>query len=100
MREKIRKVAAGAAIALGTAHIIYGLIAFKALTAEYLWFAGAGIAMICVGLSNCQRSAPLQSAVMTTYLALMTYIMPLPQIFLGLAIFVALTFSGSARRKV
>jgi len=99
MREIIRRIAAAAAIALGSAHMIYGLIAFKALTADYLWFAGAGIAMICIGLSNWHRTARLQAAIMMMYLAAMAYVIPLPQAFYGLAIFIALTFSGLARRK-
>ena len=90
MRNRIRKIAAAAAIALGTAHLIYGVLIFKALTPEHIWFAGAGVAMICVGLSNLQTAARLQSIVMVGYLIPMAVILPLPQVFLGVVIFVVL----------
>ena len=90
MRNRIRKIAAGAAVALGIAHLIYGFIAFKGLTPDHIWFAGAGIAMICVGLSNWPRAACAQNIVMTGYFIPMAIILPLPQVFLGLAIFLLL----------
>jgi len=94
MRNRIRKIAAGAAIALGLAHLIYGFIAFKGLTPDHIWFAGAGIAMICVGLANWQRSAQIQNLLMTAYIIPMAIILPLPQVFLGLAIFMTLIIAG------
>jgi len=99
MGELIHKIAAGAAIALGIAHLIYGGLVFKALTPDHIWFAGAGVAMICVGLANCKKPALLQAGIMTVYLGLMAMIMPLPQIFLGLAIFVTLTVLSFFKRK-
>jgi len=97
MRDSIRKIASGAAIALGTAHLIYGFIAYRELTPDHIWFAGAGIAMICVGLANWQAPARIQAVLMTIYLIPMAIIMPLPQVFLGLAIFITLVLSGSAK---
>ena len=94
MRNRIRKIAAGAAIALGIAHLIYGFIAFKGLTPDHIWFAGAGIAMICVGLANWQRPAQIQNMLMTAYMIPMAIILPLPQVFLGLAIFMTLIIAG------
>ena len=94
MRNRIRKIAAGAAMALGAAHLIYGLFVFKALTPDHIWFAGAGVAMICAGLSNWQAPAKLQSILMTAYLIPMAITIPLPQVFLGLAIFATLLVSG------
>ena len=98
MRNRIRKIAAAAAIALGTAHLIYGVLIFKALTPEHIWFAGAGIAMICVGLSNWQTAARLQSVIMISYLIPMAILMPLPQVFLGLGLFITLALSGKNQR--
>ncbi len=100
MPERFRKIAAGAAIALGLAHLIYGVLAFKALTPEHLWFAGAGIAMICVGQSSWRAPAYIQAGVVTAYLLVMVSIMPLPQIFLGVAIFMTLAIPNISRRKV
>jgi len=100
MPERIRKIAAMAAIFLGVAHLIYGVLAFKSLTPEHVWFAGAGVAMICVGLSNSRGPARIQTFTMTVYLIVMASLMPLPQVFLGLAIFLTLTATGFARRKV
>ena len=94
MRNRIRKIAAGAAIALGIAHLIYGFIAFKGLTPDHIWFAGAGIAMICVGLVNWQRPAQIQNMLITAYMIPMAIILPLPQVFLGLAIFMTLIIAG------
>jgi len=98
MRDRIRKIAAGAAVALGTAHLIYGMLAFKALTPDHIWFAGAGVAMICVGLANWTVSARFQTWLMTAYVAVMAFVIPLPQVFLGLVIFSVLTLCGLQRR--
>ena len=91
MLERVRKTAAGAGVLLGTAHLLYGIVVFKALTPDHIWFGGAGVAMICVGLANWQRPARLQAAIMTIYIAIMATIIPLPQVFVGLAIFAILT---------
>ena len=91
MAERIRKFAAGAGVLLGAAHLVYGLMTFKALTPEHIWFAGAGVAMICAGLANWNRPARLEAGVLTAYVAIMAIVMPLPQVFLGLAIFATLT---------
>lgn len=99
MGETIRKIAAGAAIALGIAHLIYGIFTFKALTPDHIWFAGAGVAMVCVGLANFKKPALLQAGIMTVYLGSMAIIMPLPQILLGFAIFMTLTVSSVFTRK-
>lgn len=90
MPDLVRKIAAGAAITLGCAHLLYGVLAFKALTPDHIWFAGAGIAMICVGLSNWRRPSRIEAAVVTVYLAIMVSVMPLPQVFVGLVIFITL----------
>jgi len=97
MRNRIRKIAAGAAITLGTAHLIYGFIVFKSLTPDHIWFAGAGIAMICVGFANWQRPAQIQNMLMTAYMIPMAIILPLPQVFVGLVIFMTLIISGLAK---
>jgi len=94
MRNRIRKIAAGAAIALGTVHLIYGIVVFKSLTPDHIWFAGAGVAMICVGLSNWRAPAQIQTAVMIAYMVPMAIVLPLPQVFLGLAIFMTLMLAG------
>ena len=100
MVERMRKAAAIAACLLGSAHLIYGALAFKALTPSHIWFAGAGVAMICVGLSNWRAPARLQAVIMTVYCALMATQIPLPQVFIGLAIFIILSLPERARRKV
>ena len=100
MPERIRKFISVAAILLGTAHLLYGALAFKSLTPDHIWFAGAGVAMICVGLSNWRGPARLEAGVMCLYLALMASIMPLPQVFLGLAIFIALAVPYLTKRRV
>ena len=100
MPERIRKIAAMAACLLGSGHLVYGVIAFKALTPSHIWFAGAGIAMICVGLSNLRTPARAEAAIMTAYCAVMASQIPVPQVFAGLAIFIVLTFPDRARRKV
>ena len=100
MPDRIRKITAIAACLLGSAHLIYGIIAFKALTPSHIWFAGAGIAMICVGLSNWRAPARLQAAIMVVYCALMASQIPLPQVFIGLAIFIILTLPDRTRRTI
>ena len=100
MPDLVRKIAAGAAISLGCAHLIFGMIAFEVLTPEHVWFAGAGIAMVCVGLSNWRAPAKIEAAIMTAYLAVMVSLMPLPQVFIGLAIFITLAMPNLSRRRV
>ena len=97
MRERVRKFSSIAAILLGTAHLIYGIIAFKALIPEHIWFAGAGVAMICVGLSNWRAPARLQAMIMVVYCTLMASQIPLPQVFIGLAIFIILALPAPAK---
>ncbi len=94
MPSWIRRISAGAAIILGSAHLVYGMVVFKALTPDHLWFAGAGIAMICVGLAHWNRPARVQAALMCIYLGVLALILPLPQIFIGLAIFLTLLVSN------
>ena len=100
MPDRMRKIAALAACLLGSAHLIYGVIAFKALTPSHIWFAGAGIAMICVGLSNLRAPARVEALIMAVYCAVMASQIPLPQVFVGLAIFLILTLPDRVRRKV
>ena len=100
MPERMRKIAAIAACLLGSAHLIYGVLAYKALTPEHIWFAGAGIAMICVGLSNLRASARVEAAIMTAYCAVMASQIPLLQVFVGLAIFIILALPNRAKRIV
>ena len=100
MHDSVRKIAAFAAILLGNGHLIFGVLAYKALTPEHIWFAGAGIAMICVGLSNLRAPARLEAGIMAVYCAVMASQMPLPQVFIGLAIFIVLAVPISTRRKV
>lgn len=94
MLERIRKIAAAAAIALGCTHLVYGLVVFKSLTLEHIWFAGAGIAMLCVGLANWHQAASMQAAIMCLYLGAMTILLPAPQVILGLLLFLTLLMSG------
>lgn len=98
MPERIRRFAALAAILLGTVHLIYGALAFKAITPEHIWFAGAGIAMVCVGLSNWRAPARKEAVIVTAYLAVMASVMPLPQVFLGLVIFITLALPRVPKR--
>ena len=100
MREHIHRIAAGAAIALGMAHLLYGILVFKALTVEHIWFAGAGVAMVCVGLTSWRGPARLEAIIMTAYLGVMVIRLPLPQVFLGVAIFLTLIVTGRSMRKV
>lgn len=100
MPDRMRKIAALAACLLGSAHLIYGVIAFKALTPSHIWFAGAGIAMICVGLSNLRAPARVEALIMAVYCAVMASQIPLPQVFVGLAIFIILALPNRAKRIV
>lgn len=100
MPDRMRKITALAACLLGSGHLIYGAIAFKALTPNHIWFAGAGIAMICVGLSNLRERARVEAAIMAAYCAVMASQIPLPQVFVGLAIFIILAVPDLATHKV
>jgi len=100
MRETIRRISAVAAIALGIAHLGYGALIFKVLTPDHIWFAGAGVAMICTGLSSWRSPARMEAIVVTVYLVAMASLIPLPQVFLGIAIFSTLVITAKSRHRV
>lgn len=100
MPERFRKLIAAAAILLGTAHLIYGALAYRSLSPEHIWFAGAGVAMICVGVTNFRQPARFEAGILSIYIAIMASQIPLPQVFLGLALFGLLTLPNLTKRKV
>ena len=100
MPDRIRKIVSFAAILLGCGHLVFGVLAYKALTPEHIWFAGAGIAMICVGFSNLRASARVEAGIVAAYFAVMVSQIPLPQVFIGLAIFIVLAVPTPTKRKV
>jgi len=98
MLRRVIPIAAWLSIALGAAHIIYGFVALKTLNAELIWFVGAGVAMICVGLANrraekASQALP-QTLIMCLYLAVTAYVLPIPQVFFGLTLFAILAIGG------
>lgn len=91
MFDRVMIVCAWLAIGLGLAHILYGVVAYKALTPDLIWFAGAGVAMICAGYANLKGPKIIPTLLMLVYFGLTAYVLPLPQVFFGLGLFILMT---------
>ena len=91
MFDRLMKICAWLAIALGIAHILYGVVAYKALTPDLIWFAGAGVAMICAGHANLKGPKLIPTLLVLVYFGFTAYVLPLPQVFFGLGLFICMT---------
>ncbi len=90
--DRLRFSLAMAGGLLGAAHITFGLFNFRPITLEFIWFAGAGVAMIMTALVNlgdrwADLTTRLINLMMASYVLGILAYAPLPQVFLGAAIF-------------
>lgn len=109
MAERAGWWLAGAAVALGLAHLAVGTMIFDGLTLDALWFAGSGLALILGGMINLfaqlahydtggrvlLRTANIGMAI---FLGLLCSLAPEPQVIFGLILFAALAAMSLLRR--
>ena len=100
----IYKIIIGLIIALGAVHILTTFGAYDKLSADALWFAAAGAAVIFAGFLNIVRlreigrdklvrilCATANLATLSVFV-LLVLVFPAPHLFLGAALFIAATF--------
>jgi len=102
-----RNIGAFGALLLGLGHIGVGLKLYSELTLDVLWFHAAGVAMICVALTNLgavritntqKFSMAIQNAMMVIFFAIVWRIFPAPQVAIGGALFLLLFVTGVGAR--
>lgn len=100
----IRRACAWLLIALGAAHVLYTAVEHDALTPDAVWFAGAGLALVFLGMLNlaalaadhpsaravCRAASVLGAA----FGVLAVLAVPVPQAFLGLALMTVLAVAS------
>ena len=99
----IYKITIGLIIALGTVHILTAFGAYDKLSADAMWFAGAGLGVIFAGFLNVvllrdvgrdtlvRTLCAMANLVTLAVFVLLLLIFPAPHIFLGAGLFVAAT---------
>lgn len=98
-------ICTAAAALLSLLHLFVATRIYRDLTVDALWFSGTGLALLAIALINLLRlSEPtrlsaivaLAANVLTmTFMVLLASVHPAPQVFFGLALFVALTLCSS-----
>ncbi|HEX8695119.1 MAG TPA: hypothetical protein VF746_22090 [Longimicrobium sp.] len=109
MMRAIRRVCAWLLVALGGVHVLYTAVEHDALTPDAVWFAGAGLALVFLGMLNLaapaadHRSARavLRAADLlgVAYGLLAVIAVPVPQAFLGLGLMLVLAAAAFAPRR-
>lgn len=107
MLRTAHKILSGIIIALGALHVLVTFHDYDSFSAEALWFAGAGVAILLAGFLNVilLRDAGKDSVVRALCIitnlvfALMfasaLLILPQPQVFVGAGLFFAATLFSS-----
>ncbi|MBL4871184.1 MAG: hypothetical protein JKX72_09545 [Robiginitomaculum sp.] len=94
MPNRFRQALASLAILLGIGHFAFGIIAYKAFSVDLLWFLGFGIAMIVTAFANFKDEKiwilRVQNALVLGSIAALAYLIPQPQILVGLVLFASL----------
>ena len=109
MMRAIRRACAWLLVALGGAHVLYTAVEHDALSPDAVWFAGAGLALVFLGMLNLaalaadHRSADVvcrgANVLGAVYGLLAVIAMPIPQAFLGLALMLVLAAAAFAPRR-
>ena len=104
MINTVRKTLASLAVLLGTAHLIFGMLAYKQFSLEMIWFLGAGIAMIVTALANFKADKiwilKIKNALMLGFVLALVRLAPEPQVWLGTILFAGLFVLSCVDRKV
>jgi len=94
MHNRFRKILASLALLLGVAHIIFGVVVFKAFNLEVFWFLSFGLAMIVTALANFThiktRILCAQNALSLSFICALAFLAPQPQVLLGCILFTGL----------
>ena len=103
MLTKTSVTLATAALLLGIAHLIFGVIAYKSFSLELLWFLGSGVAMIVTALANLNsgsvRILRVQNGLMFSFVVALVILAPEPQIWLGLMLFAGLLLTSCLKSQ-
>lgn len=99
MRRRSHTILGWVSLALGLAHTGLAFTS-PALTQEVLWFAGAGLAIICAALSNIFRPAgagrasrlavATQNMILTGFFCAAWSVLPQPQVAIGGSLFASM----------
>lgn len=99
----IYKILIGLIVALGTVHILTTFAVYDRLTADVMWFAGAGAAIVFAGFLNIvllrdagkdrivRTLCAIANFIAVAIFVLLLLIFPAPHLFLGAGLFVAAT---------
>ena len=99
--KKIRIVFSILLMVLGTAHTCFTLVFYPALNLAALWFAGAGLAFLFLGLLNLSENTPFRrwfawaklgaNMLGMLYVIAVAWKLPEPQAFIGVLFTAVLT---------
>lgn len=103
MLRTIHKIITGLIVALGLLHVSVTFFDYDSFSVEALWFAGTGVAIILAGFLNLvllrdvgrdkvvQILCVITNVVFAAMFASALLILPQPQVFFGLGLFVVAT---------
>lgn len=101
MLRTFHKIVTGLIVALGLLHVSVTFYDYDGFSLEALWFAGTGVAIILAGFLNVillrdagkdklvQTLCVITNVVFAWMFALALLILPQPQVFIGLGLFIA-----------
>ena len=101
------KIITGFIIALGLLHLAFTFHDYNRFTLDAVWFASAGIAMILAGFLNIAvirdggkdkviwALCLIANSMFAVLFAVVSFIMPQPQVYFGILLFAAAAFLSS-----
>ncbi len=106
MLATLHKIITGLIIALGILHVLVTFLDYSSFSVRALWFVGTGIAIIQAGFLNLvllrdagkdkvvRMLCLISNLIFALLFASALFVLPQPQVFFGLALFVAATFTA------
>lgn len=103
MMRATHKIITGLMIALGLIHILFTFHDYDTFSMRALWFASAGVAIILAGFLNIvllrdvgkdkvvRLLCVLANIIFTVMFSAVLFLMPQPQVFIGVALFAMAT---------
>jgi hypothetical protein len=103
MMRTTHKIITGLMIALGLIHILFTFYDYDTFSMRALWFASAGVAIILAGFLNIVLLRDvgkdkvvwllciLANIIFTVMFSAVLFLMPQPQVFIGVALFAMAT---------
>lgn len=97
------RILASLALALGLAHLAFGVVVYKTFNLEVFWFLGFGLAMIVTALANFRQDniwvLRMQNALTLGFIIALLTLASEPQVWIGAVLFGGL-FCLSCRNPV